>query len=76
MLPSLLSLLLSLSELVSSLLLLTPILDCSAVMLVGTKKGNISVGEVEKDHTDEVTHMYLTSSNTDQTTVCGLTFAA
>ena len=27
---------------------------CSAVMLVGAKNGNISVGEVEKDHKDEV----------------------
>ena len=27
---------------------------CSAVMLVGQKNGNISVGEVEKDHQEEV----------------------
>ena len=30
------------------------VLTCSAVMLVGTKNGNIKVGEVEKDHKDEV----------------------
>ena len=28
--------------------------SCSAVMLVGTKNGNISVGQVEKEHKDEV----------------------
>ena len=30
-------------------------------MLVGTKNGNISVGEVEKDHKDEVWHVAATS---------------
>ena len=29
---------------------------CSAVMLVGQKNGNISVGEVEKDHKEEVSN--------------------
>ena len=29
-------------------------LACSAVMLVGTKNGNIKVGEVEESHKDEV----------------------
>ena len=32
--------------------------SCSAVMLVGTKNGNISVGEVEKDHKDEVNSLF------------------
>ncbi len=32
----------------------TPCDACSAVMLVGTKNGNISVGEVESDYKEEV----------------------
>lgn len=37
-------------------------LACSAVMLVGTKNGNISVGEVEKGYKDEVMLDHIVSS--------------
>ncbi len=43
---------------------------CSAVMLVGTKNGNISVGEVEKDHKDEVHSFFLLAAQTFAMQAC------